>query len=63
MTKTTTSTPRLCWIGNVDWFDGSRAAETIQLANVAYGVDLLLQGPTGPGRTVGFTDWTHSDGI
>jgi hypothetical protein len=42
-----------------DWFDGSRANEIVHLVNVIYGTNFPMKGPTGGGRTVGFTGWTH----
>jgi hypothetical protein len=49
--------------GNSDWFDGKRASEVVHLVNVAYGTDYLVQGTTGGGRLVGYTDWTHQQSI
>lgn len=49
--------------GNAAWFDGSRANEIVHLVNVAYGKAFLVNGSTGIGRTVGFTDWTHATGL
>lgn len=45
--------------GERDWFDGKRAAETIQIVNAVYGTEFPLKKPAGGGRTVGYTDWTH----
>lgn len=41
------------------WFDGIRANEIIHLVNFIYGTNFPVKGPTGGGRTVGFTGWTH----
>ena len=45
--------------GKDKWFDGERAAEVVHLVNEAYGTDFPVSRPTGEGRTVGWTDWTH----
>jgi hypothetical protein len=45
--------------GKEKWFDGERAAEIVHLVNWAYGSDFVVSEPTGEGRTVGWTDWTH----
>jgi hypothetical protein len=45
--------------GKERWFDGDRAAEIVHLVNWAYGSTFLVSTPTGEGRTVGWTDWTH----
>ncbi len=49
---------------NVDsfWWDASdngRAAEVKHLVNTYYGTNYTVVYPTGIGRTVGFTEWTH----
>jgi hypothetical protein len=49
--------------GDEDWFNGRRAAEVVHLTNVAYGTTYPVRTPVGPGRTVGFTDWTHRNGL
>lgn len=43
--------------GDAAWFDGTRANEVIHLVNKKYGKNFIMNGPTGAGRTVGFTDW------
>lgn len=45
------------------WFDGTRSNEDIFIVNKAYGVSFPMNGPTGDGRVVGFTGWTHQNGI
>lgn len=45
--------------GNNDWYDDSRADEIKHLLNRQYGLGYPGQHPVGPGRTVGFTDFTH----
>ena len=45
--------------GNADWYDGTRSAELKHLINRRYGLTYPVTYPVGPGRTVGFTDWTH----
>ena len=45
--------------GKDEWFDGERAAEIVHLVNRTYGTDFPVSRPTGEGRTVGWTDWTH----
>ena len=45
--------------GKEKWFDGERSAETVFLVNRVYGTQFPVSSPTGEGRTVGFTDWTH----
>jgi hypothetical protein len=49
--------------GDEDWFDGRRASEVVHLTNVAYATAYPVHTPVGPGRTVGFTDWTHRNGL
>ncbi len=49
---------------NVDayWWDAEdvgRAAEVKHIMNTYYGLNYTVVYPTGEGRTVGFTDWTH----
>ncbi len=44
---------------STDWFDGVRANEIVHLVNFVYGTNFPMKGPTGGGRTVGFTGWTH----
>lgn len=46
--------------GDTRWFDGGRAREIVHLVNVVYGVSFPVSRPTGAGRTVGYTDWTHA---
>jgi hypothetical protein len=46
--------------GSGRWFQERRSNEIIQLVNVAYGADFPVDLPTGGGRTVGYTDWTHA---
>lgn len=46
--------------GDVRWFDGDRARAIVSLVNAAYGSSFPVNGPVGRGRTVGYTDWTHS---
>ena len=46
--------------GDAAWFDGDRGAQIIYLVNREYGTNFPVRLPTGQGRTVGFTDWTHS---
>ncbi len=47
--------------GDTRWFDGNRAAETIQIVNTAYGENFLISvSGIGDGRTFGYTDWTHT---
>jgi hypothetical protein len=46
--------------GNAAWFDGDRGRQIVYLVNRRYGTNFPVQLPTGQGRTVGFTDWTHS---
>jgi hypothetical protein len=48
--------------GSAAWFDGDRGADTVYLVNRAYGTSFPVSLPTGEGRTVGFTDWTHAPG-
>ncbi len=54
----------LWWLRNATgytpWFDGSRSAEIVQLVDVVYGATYPHKTPVSKGRTVGFTDWTHS---
>lgn len=45
--------------GDTRWFDGDRARELIHLVNTVYGRSFPVNGPTGRGRTVGYTGWTH----
>jgi hypothetical protein len=45
--------------GKEKWFDGERAAEIVYLVNRTYGTDFPVSSPTGEGRTIGWTDWTH----
>jgi hypothetical protein len=42
------------------WFQERRSNEILQLVNVAYGTRFPVELPTGAGRTVGYTDWTHA---
>lgn len=49
--------------GNESWFDGKRADEIIYLVNEAYGQTWNHHSPVGAGRTIGFTDWSHKNGI
>jgi hypothetical protein len=46
--------------GSGSWFQERRSNEIIQLVNVAYGTRFPVDLPTGAGRTVGYTDWTHA---
>jgi len=46
--------------GSGRWFQERRSNEIIQLVNVAYGAHFPVDLPTGGGRTVGYTDWTHA---
>lgn len=46
--------------GSGRWFHERRASEILQLVNVAYGASFPLDLPAGAGRTVGYTDWTHT---
>jgi hypothetical protein len=46
--------------GDVRWFDGTRAREVVHLINVVYGRNYPVNSATGGGRTVGYTDWSHS---
>jgi hypothetical protein len=41
------------------WFQERRSNEILQLVNAAYGTRFPVDLPTGAGRTVGYTDWTH----
>jgi hypothetical protein len=52
--------------GDNQWFDGVRANEIVWLGNWVYGANNatgvlypIVGLPIGPGRTVGWTDWTH----
>jgi hypothetical protein len=45
--------------GNADWWDASQAPMIKHLLNRVYGLGYPVSYPTGPGRTVGFTDYTH----
>jgi hypothetical protein len=47
--------------GEERWFDGIRAREVIQIVNVVYGTSFPVNQVVGLGRTVGYTDWTHSE--
>jgi len=49
--------------GDDAWFDGTRASEIVHIVDVVYGRDWPTRTGIGGGRTVGFTDWTHPDGI
>lgn len=49
--------------GDDAWFDGKRADEMTHLVNVAYDEDWPTQEAVGAGRIVGFTDWTHPEGL
>jgi hypothetical protein len=42
------------------WFQERRSNEILQLVNVTYGTRFPVELPTGGGRTVGYTDWTHA---
>ena len=46
--------------GSGTWFRERRCNEIVQLVNVAYGAHFRVDLPTGGGRTVGYTDWTHA---
>jgi hypothetical protein len=47
--------------GETRWFDGRRASEVIHLANSMYRASFpVADRPAGAGRTIGFTDWTHT---
>ena len=46
--------------GETRWFDGKRADEVVHLVNVVYRRSFPTQSAVGGGRTVGYTDWTHS---
>lgn len=48
---------------STDWWEPSRASEVKHLVNVAYGKSFPVSYPTGGGRMVGYTDWTHPSGI
>jgi hypothetical protein len=45
--------------GNSEWFNGSRSAAVKHLLNRVYGLGYPVSYPVGPGRTFGFTDYTH----
>jgi hypothetical protein len=45
--------------GKNKWFNGERSAQTVFLVNRVYGASFPVSLPSGEGRTVGFTDWTH----
>jgi hypothetical protein len=45
--------------GKNKWFNGERSAQTVFLVNRVYGASFPVSLPTGEGRTIGFTDWTH----
>jgi hypothetical protein len=47
--------------GDARWFDGDRARGIVHLVNVAYGASFPVAGAVGVGRTVGYTDWTHTE--
>jgi hypothetical protein len=42
------------------WFKEKRENEIVQLVNVVYGARFPLERPTGGGRTIGYTDWSHA---
>jgi hypothetical protein len=46
-----------------NWFPPGRSDEIIGLVNSTYGRDYPVTAPVGPGRTVGYTDWTHPAGV
>jgi hypothetical protein len=41
------------------WWDYDRARDIKHLVSWRYDIDLPYRTPTGPGRTMGYTDWTH----
>jgi hypothetical protein len=45
--------------GTTDWFDGRRGDEATHIVNKAYGKSFPVQSAIGPGRTFGFTGFTH----
>ena len=45
--------------GNVEWYDADRAPEIKHVLNRVYALPYPVEHPVGPGRTVGFTDYTH----
>jgi hypothetical protein len=42
------------------WFKEKRDNEIVQLVNVVYGARFPVRRPTGGGRTIGYTDWSHA---
>jgi len=46
--------------GNVDWFDGDRGSEVVQLVNHYYRTTYPVTHPVTVGHTIGYTDFTHA---
>lgn len=45
--------------GNLAWYDADRSAGVKHVLNRVYGLRYPAAYPVGPGRTAGFTDYTH----
>jgi hypothetical protein len=45
--------------GDVNWFNGNRGKEVVQLVNHFYGTSFPVVTPVSAAKCVAFTDWTH----